>query len=178
VEYLTKQEVTRLLEVAYEANRDHHLAILLGYATGARVSQILDLTGTSVDVASKRVRIAAQKRGFARFHNLHVDSNPVFDLSPIFLLAEQRGVSKLFGGLSRQYLDERIKAYGKKAGIHSDLLHFHCLRHSIAMIIWDKTQRPGAITQFLGHRDPSSAWQYLQENDGRMADDAVEQHAF
>jgi site-specific recombinase XerD len=41
MEYLTNPEVNALLTVAYEHNRTHHLALLVMYATGTRVSQAL-----------------------------------------------------------------------------------------------------------------------------------------
>jgi integrase len=66
-----------------------------------------------------------------------------------------------------------LKRYGKAAGIHPDFCHSHVFRHSIAMIIWDATHRLGAITQFLAHRSENSALQYLAENDGTLAQDAV-----
>jgi len=39
MEYLTGQEIAKLLKVVYDQNRNHHLAILLAVATGARTSQ-------------------------------------------------------------------------------------------------------------------------------------------
>jgi site-specific recombinase XerD len=184
--YMSKQEVTKLLTIAFENNRDHHLALLLAYATGARVSQILGdkrqnlqgLTGTDVYASEMKIKIHGAKKGKSRFHNLHKDANPIFDLSPLVDLASQRGANRLFGSLTRQYLDLKIKQYGKLAGIHPSLCHMHALRHGIAMIIWDATKRPGAITTFLQHSNASSAYQYLAENDGILADQAVEQYAF
>jgi integrase len=176
--YMTKQEIKLLLAVAYQSNRTHHLVLLLGYATGARISQVLELTGTDVYAAEMRIKIHGKKRGKSRFHKLHEDSEPMFDLSPLVDLAALRGPGKLFGGLTRQYMDLMLKKYGRLVGIHKDLCHFHVMRHSIAMVIWDATQRPGAITTFLGHKDPSSAYQYLAENDGILAEQAVAEFAF
>lgn len=179
MEYMSKQEVAKVLEVAMHANRDHHLAILLAYATGARVSQVLTLTGTDVYAAELKIKIHAVKRGRSRFFRLHQDNdNPIWDLTPLVYLATRRGAGLLFGSLTRQYLDLCFKRYGRAAGVHVDLCHMHCLRHSIAMQIWDNTHRLGAISTFLCHRDPSSAFQYLQENDGLLADEAVEAYAF
>ena len=204
--YLTAQEVAKLLTVAYETNRDHHLAILLAFATGARVGQILGgqyherkvvstvrvngknkrvyektgqvrtmpgLTGTDVYAEGKKIKIHSLKGGDSRFHDILPSSNPIFDMTPLIDLAERRGPNLLFGSLSRQYLDLKFKEYGVKAGIHPDLCHMHALRHGIAIIIFDETGRPGAITSFLQHSSSNSALQYLAENDGRMADEAV-----
>ena len=43
MEYLHETEINQLLRVAYEHNPEHHLALLLMYATGTRVSQALRL---------------------------------------------------------------------------------------------------------------------------------------
>jgi hypothetical protein len=43
-----------------------------------------------------------------------------------------------------------------------------------AMVVFDATQRIGAVSQFLAHKSPSSAFVYLQENDGMLAQDAMD----
>jgi integrase len=202
VEYMTPQEIERLLKVTFEANPDHHLAIMLAVATGARTSQILGdsykrrtvikdgnkrvyqptdeerrvrgLTGTDVDQAGGRVRVHAAKGGKSRFYPLPTHENPALNLRErLTERAKQAGNGRLLGGLTRQYLDKAIKKYGEQAGIHPSLRHLHAIRHGVAMVIFDSTQRPGAITNFLGHSDDSSAFPYLRENDGKGADQAI-----
>jgi hypothetical protein len=58
-------------------------------------------------------------------------------------------------------------------GLHDDSVHCHVLRHSTAMRIWEKTQRPGAITGYLCHSDTASVYPYLRENDAKFAEDAM-----
>ena len=41
------------------------------------------------------------------------------------------------------------------------------------MRVYERTQRIGAVSGFLAHSDASAAYTYVQENDGRMADDAI-----
>ena len=43
------------------------------------------------------------------------------------------------------------------------------------MRVYEKTQRIGAVSGFLCHSDPSAAYTYVQENDGKLADDAMAQ---
>jgi integrase len=54
-----------------------------------------------------------------------------------------------------------------------DTVHGHTVRHSAAMRVYEKTQRIGAVSGFLGHSDPSPAFPYVQENDGQLADKAM-----
>jgi integrase len=198
MEYMTRKQVVTLLAVAYRNNPVHHAALLTAYFTGARISQVLQLTGDHVDMVEMKVLMPASlkkgrktasdltptgkpktsRKSKRRFYRIHIDANPVYDMRKLRELAKLTGPNRLFGGLSRQYLDLAIKRYCREAGINQELAHAHCLRHSIAMIIWDATQRPGAITHYLAHKDASSAYQYLAENDGQLADEAVEKHAF
>jgi integrase len=188
MEYLTPQELEKLMRITHASNSVCHLAILVACATGARTSQILGdryeyngeerrvqgLTGTDVYQQEGRLRVHAAKRGKSRFYNLPEHPNPAFNLrQPLIEQAKIVGSGKLFGGLTRQYLDKCLKKYGKEAGIHPSLCHLHAIRHGVAMIILDSTQRPGAITNFLGHKDDSSAFPYMRENDGKRGDKAV-----
>jgi len=95
-------------------------------------------------------------------------------MTPLIALAKTKGRSRIFGGLSRQYFNLRLKDYSETAGVHSSYAHSHVFRHSAAMIVFAKTQRIGAVSKFLLHRSPSSAFVYLQENDGMMAQEAMD----
>jgi len=177
MEYLHETEINALLRVAYEQNREHHLALLVMYATGTRVSQALKMRG--LDVFSDpvtgvyNVRLPKAKRGHSRSYKIVKSSDPVRDLTPLIELAQTRGSSKLFGGLTRHYLHVVIKKYARLAGLHEEMVHCHTVRHSTAMRIWEKTQRPGAITGYLCHTDTASVYPYLRENDAKFGEDAM-----
>jgi integrase len=177
MEYLHETEINALLRVAYDHNREHHLALLLMYATGTRVSQALRLKGIDVFAepvtGAHSIRLPKAKRGHSRTYRIIQSADPVRDLSPVVDLARQRGSAKLFGGLTRHYLHVVVKKYAKLAGLHEDMVHCHTVRHSTAMRIWEKTQRPGAITGYLCHSDTSSVYPYLRENDARLGEDAM-----
>ncbi len=178
MEYLHESEINVLLAAAYRTNRTHHLALLLMYATGTRVSQALKMRGLDVfaDPTTKEhsLRLPKAKRGHSRSYRIVMSADPVRDLTPLVELAKQRGTSKLFGGLTRQYLHVAIKRYAKLAGLHEDMVHCHTVRHSTAMRIWEKTQRPGAISGYLCHSDMASVYPYLRENDAKFGEDAME----
>jgi integrase len=178
VEYLHESEINALLKVSHEyGNREAHLALLVMYGAGTRVSQALRLKGIDVvpDPATggHKIRIPSAKRGKTRTFRVLVSPNPALDMRDIVRLAKQRGTSSLFGGLSRQYLHKLIKTFAKTAGLHTDMVHAHTIRHSAAMRVYEKTQRIGAVSGFLCHSDPSAAYTYVQENDGQLADNAI-----
>jgi integrase len=177
MEYLQETEINALLRMAYDRNREHHLALLVMYATGTRVSQCLRLRGIDVFAdpvtGEFKVRLPKAKRGTSRTYAILKSADPARDMSPLIDLALRRGTSKLFGGLTRHYLHVVIKRYARLAGLHEDMVHCHTVRHSTAMRIWEKTQRPGAITGYLCHTDTASVYPYLRENDANIGQQAM-----
>ena|GEM_PF-4960529 len=178
MEYLQKPEINALLKTSYEyGNREAHLALLVMYATGTRVSQALSLRGIDVIpdtvTGGYKIRIPQAKRGKTRSFRVLVSPNPCLDMRDLVELSKTRGTSALFGGLTRHYLHTLIKKFAKIAGLHEDMVHCHVIRHSAAMRVYEKTQRIGAVSGFLCHSDPSAAYTYVQENDGQFADEAI-----
>lgn len=186
MEYLQHPEVLALLKVSHVyGNREAHLALLTIYATGSRVSQIVGdryagvpgLKGIDVipdpETGGHRIRVLAAKRGKTRTYKILVSPNPVLDMRDLVALAQQRGTSLLFGGLTRHYLHNLIKRFAKEAGLHPEMVHCHTLRHSTAMRVYERTQRIGAVSGYLAHSNPAAAYTYVQENDGKLADAAM-----
>lgn len=178
MEYLQKPEVIALLKASFEyGNREAHLALLTMYATGSRVSQVTALKGIDIipdpSTGGHRIRVGAAKRGRTRTYRILVSPNPVLDMRDLVALAQGRGASMLFGGLTRHYLHVLIKKWARSAGLHEGMVHCHTIRHSSAMRVYEKTQRIGAVSGFLAHSDPAAAYIYVQENDGQLADDAM-----
>jgi integrase len=181
MEYLELTDLTKLIRTIFEASKTSeaakadHLIALLGFTTGARISQILALRGEDITTVNGKlaVKIHARKRGDDDFKDLRFDSDPAFDLSPLVALAAKRPTSLLFGQSARSNFNFRLKKYCAAAGLHSDFGHSHVLRHSAAMAIYDATQRLGAVSQFLQHRSPATATIYLRENDGKRAQAAM-----
>jgi len=74
MEYLQETEINALLRGAYEHNREHHLALLVMYATGTRVSQALRLHGNNIYAdpvtGETRIRLPRAKRGTSRSYKI------------------------------------------------------------------------------------------------------------
>lgn len=176
MEYLEHKDLAKLFKVAHRQNQIHHLAMLTGFFTGARISQVLRLRGEDIFESNGRmvIKIHAAKRGSKLLHTMHIDEKPEYDMTPLIAIARQRPLARLFGGLTRQYINLCLKKYCTLAGLHSDFGHFHVFRHSAAMTIWDATTRLGAISHFLQHKSPATACIYLAESDGRHAQTAMD----
>jgi site-specific recombinase XerD len=178
MEYLEKPEVNALLTASFQyGNREAHLALVLMYATGTRVSQALNLKG--IDVVSDpitgghKVRIGSAKRGRTRMFRVLASPNPALDMRDLVNMAAERGTAALFGGLTRFYLHRLIKKFAATAGLHVDMVSAHRIRHSSAMAIYTKTQRIGAVSGFLCHVNPSAAYTYVSEVDSQLGDEAM-----
>lgn len=176
MQYLSPADLAKLFRVMHAANKVHHLAALTQFYTGARVSQLLDIRGEDIFKKDDKwvILIRAAKRGNEVTHSLHVDVDSAFDMTPLIELAKMKRQSRIFGGLDRSYFNKCLRKYADKAGIHSSFAHSHVFRHSIAIAIFDATQRIGAVSQFLGHKSPSSSMCYLAEADGVRGQDAVD----
>jgi len=169
--YLTKDELRRLFQAAYNHNRRYHLALVTALWHGMRVSELIDLRGTDV-TADGNVIVRRLKGSNESIQPIRRDADPLFDESPILELARERKTLRLFE-VTRQYFDKLIKQYGEEAGIHPDKCHMHALKHSVAMLLWDATTNVGQIQSYLGHKAVSSTLCYLYEADARKAQMAL-----
>lgn len=176
MKYLPQSELAKLFRVAHRDNTRDHLVMLTMLFTGARISQVLDIRGQDVYQLGGRwvIRIRPLKGGKSAVRALHTDADPAFDMAPLIELAKTRGVSRIFGGLTPGYFNTKLKEHAEAAGIPEDYAHSHMFRHSAAMIIQAATQRIGAVSEFLAHKSPASAFIYLQENDGIHAQTAMD----
>jgi integrase/recombinase XerD len=169
--YLTKDELRRLFQAAYNRDREYHLALVVALWHGMRVSELINLRGTDV-TADGNVIVRRLKGSKTTMQPVRRDSDPLFDESPLLALAQERRGLRLFE-VSRQHFDRLIKLYGIEAGIHPDKLHMHSLKHSVAMLLWDVTGNLGQLQSYLGHKAASSTLCYLAEADSRKAQQAL-----
>ena len=170
--YLSKDELRRLFQVAYDANRTHHLALVTALWHGMRVSELNNLRGTDV-TADGQVIVRRLKGSNVTMQPIRRDADPLFDETPLLKLAQERKSLRLFE-ISRQHFDRLVKQYGAEAGIHPDKCHMHALKHSIAMVLWSATGGSlGQVQNYLGHKAASSTLVYLAENDAQKAQQAL-----
>jgi len=178
--YLEPKDIAKVLRVAHQAtdpeSHRQHMAMLVMFFTGTRVSQMLAIRGEDIFERDGRyvVMLRAAKRGNIVTHALHIDEDPAFDMRPLIELSKIKRQSLLFSGLSRQYFNKILVKYMAAAGLHSMYAHSHVFRSSAAMAIFDATQRIGAVSQFLAHKSATAALIYLRESDGIRAQDAMD----
>ena len=183
---LSEDEVVRLLSqpdiTTAEGFRDRTMLEVL-YATGMRVSELINLTLERVDLNMKYI-IAFGKGSKERIVPLgsvaaeflqqylekvrpkltHVDRN-----TNIVFLA--------FGGheLTRQRFWQIIRAYGRKANINKALTP-HILRHSFATHLLDNGADLRSVQELLGHSDISTTQIYTHLTNKRLRDIYAKAH--
>ena len=165
---LTNEEVENLLSqpncIDAKGYRDKAMLELL-YATGIRVTELIDLNIDDVNLAAGAIRCAS--KGKERYIPMYPEA--VKALSEYITLVRPQMIASpdepsLFVNvsgerMSRQGFWKIIKFYQKKAGIEKDITP-HTLRHSFAAHLLENGADIHAIQEMLGHSDISSTQVY------------------
>ncbi len=169
-EILSSKEVNLLLaqpeRVDAKGYRDKAMLELL-YATGIRVSELIDLNADDISLSAGVVRI--QGRGKERFIPMYPKAitalQDYMELVRPQMIAtpEEPSLFVNVSGdrMSRQGFWKLIKHYQKKAGIDKDITP-HTLRHSFAAHLLENGADIRSIQEMLGHADLSSTQVYSQ----------------
>ena len=167
---LSEDEVVRLLNqpdiTTAEGFRDRTMLEVL-YATGMRVSELINLTLERVDLNMKYIiafgkgskeRIVPLGSVAAEFLQQYLEK-----VRPKLTHADRNTniVFLAFGGheLTRQRFWQIIRGYGRKANINKALTP-HILRHSFATHLLDNGADLRSVQELLGHSDISTTQIY------------------
>lgn len=167
---LTSQEVDLLLDqpecIDMKGYRDKAMLELL-YATGIRVTELIDLNIDDVNLSAGVIRCRGKdKERFIPMYPKAVkalaDYITIVRPQMIAMPDEQSLFVNVSGErMSRQGFWKIIKYYQKKAKITKDITP-HTLRHSFAAHLLENGADIHAIQEMLGHADISSTQVYSQ----------------
>lgn len=183
---LSEDEVVRLLNqpdiTTSEGFRDRTMLEVL-YATGMRVSELINLTLERVDLNMKYIiafgkgskeRIVPLGSVAAEFLQQYLEK-----VRPKLTHADRNTniVFLAFGGheLTRQRFWQIIRAYGRKANINKALTP-HILRHSFATHLLDNGADLRSVQELLGHSDISTTQIYTHLTNKRLRDIYAKAH--
>lgn len=183
---LSEDEVVRLLNQpdikTAEGFRDRTMLEVL-YATGMRVSELINLTLERVDLNMKYIiafgkgskeRIVPLGSVAAEFLQQYLEK-----VRPKLTHADRNTniVFLAFGGheLTRQRFWQIIRAYGRKANINKALTP-HILRHSFATHLLDNGADLRSVQELLGHSDISTTQIYTHLTNKRLRDIYAKAH--
>lgn len=183
---LSEDEVVRLLNqpdiTTAEGFRDRTMLEVL-YATGMRVSELINLTLERVDLNMKYIiafgkgskeRIVPLGSVAAKFLQQYLEK-----VRPKLTHAGRNTniVFLAFGGheLTRQRFWQIIRGYGRKANINKALTP-HILRHSFATHLLDNGADLRSVQELLGHSDISTTQIYTHLTNKRLRDIYAKAH--
>lgn len=167
-EILTNKEVELFLEqpqcVDAKGCRDHAMLELL-YATGIRVSELISLNLSDVNLAADFIHCESKgrERIIPLYHTaVKALQDYIRNVRPQIIV--ERDEESLFVNMngermSRQGFWKIIKYYQEKAGIQKDITP-HTLRHSFAVHLLENGADLRSIQEMLGHADISSTQIY------------------
>ncbi len=179
---LNEQEVEKLLDAPDTASdvgyRDRAMLELL-YATGLRVSELVNLQLSNVSMEPGVIRIMGKGNkerlvpvgevaldwlaGYLRHVRPSLLQNRPVETNAVFVT--QRG-----GALTRQAFWYMIKRHAKTAGIDPEKLSPHTLRHAFATHLLNHGADLRVVQMLLGHSDISTTQIYTHVADQRLRD--------
>ena len=167
---LDSNEITLLLSqpdgTDYKSRRDKAMLELL-YATGIKVSELIELTVSNVNLQIGILHLHNEKKErIVPMYPAAVKaiSSYIVTVRPVIVTdqAEDRLFTNMNGQpMSRQGFWKIIKHYAEKAGIKKDITP-HTLRHSFAAHLLENGAQLKDIKEMLGHSDISSTQVYAQ----------------
>lgn len=167
---LTSKEVELLLEqpkcVDAKGYRDRAMLELL-YATGIRVTELIDLNIGDVNLSAGVIRCHSRdkERMIPMYAKAVAAVSDYINLvrPQMIALPDEEALFVNVGGerMSRQGFWKIIKYYQKRAKIEKDITP-HTLRHSFAAHLLENGADIHAIQEMLGHADISSTQIYSQ----------------
>ncbi|MEG2420280.1 MAG: site-specific tyrosine recombinase XerD [Oscillospiraceae bacterium] len=181
---LTNKEVELFLEQPdgndVKGCRDRAMLELL-YATGIRVSELIDLNVEHVNLSAGFVRcISHNKERVIPLYQTAVKALSGYMSRVRGQLIEHQDEKALFVNMngermSRQGFWKLIKHYQEKAGIQKEITP-HTLRHSFATHLLENGADLRSIQEMLGHADISSTQIYTQLVNQKLKDVYTKAH--
>jgi len=164
VEYITADEVNRMLEVT-PRERDR-LMILILYTSGCRVGELVQLTveslkdnrftviakGNKPHVYYMDMAVADRLREFLHMEN--ITSGPVFR-------------NTLGRPVGPPAISNAIRKAVKEANIQKRV-HPHTFRHGFATALLENGADPRTVQEMLGHENIQTTMRYMHVTDNRM----------
>ena len=172
-EYLTDDEVQRLIEAA-KANRHGHrdaTMILVAYRHGLRASELTDLRWDQVEFTSATLHVRRVKQGTPSTHPILGDElralrrlqREQHPKSP-FVFTSERGTPFTTAGFARMIERAGVEAgFGFKA-------HPHMLRHACGYALANKGHDTRALQAYLGHKNIQHTVRYTELSPARFKD--------
>ena len=167
---LSKEQISALLTAARRRRERDWLMILVSYHHGLRVSELLQLTGSSI--TKDFIKIDSLKASEPAVQALIHSADPLFSEVPaLFDYSKNCRPNQRLFKLTRQRAWQLMKEYAEIADVPLHKAFPHALRHSCGRQLIDKigihrTQK------YMRHKSMSSTWEYLKVTEEEASDAA------
>ena len=180
---LTVEEVDKLLNIECNTLFDYRNKSMLElmYATGLRVSELLDLKLGDIDIENCVIRVVGKgsKERIVPIGEYTLDSlNNYLEVRNELLknkTCEYLYLNNMGGRLSRFSFFKLIKKLLMEKGIHKDISP-HTLRHSFATHMLDYGADLRSIQELLGHSDIATTKIYTHISNNKIKEEYNEYH--
>jgi integrase len=172
-EYLTEDEVRRLMEAARGNRHGHRDAtmVLVAYRHGLRAAEIVDLRWDQTDFQTANLHIRRIKQGTPATHPILGDELRALrrlqreqDPRSPFVFTSERGAPFATAGFART-----IDRAGKAAKLGFKI-HPHMLRHACGYALANKGHDTRALQAYLGHKNIQHTVRYTELSPTRFKD--------
>ena len=158
--YLNKRQLIQLQELTRRNRRERAIVEAL-YATGVRISELLNIKLPDINWETRKIRIQKGKGTKERFvlftHDCAIRLNAYLDDRKIdseYLICNHRGKP-----LGRNYVQKQFREYTLILGFQ---VHPHTMRHTFAAHLAERDMPQSYIQELLGHVDINSTRIYTR----------------
>ena len=168
VKYLNDKEVDKLLSACLQQSKELYLCVLIALSTGARYSEIVNLSWKNVDLEHKQFHFLNTKNGEDRgaaitsnVYNELLKFQKIRNIKSDLLFATKDGTKVMY---MRGQFDKALKV----AKIND--FHFHDLRHTAASYLAKGGASLLEIATILGHKTLAMVQRYAHLTKGHTAE--------
>ena len=172
-DYLFPTEIDKLLAASGKSPRHgvrNKLMVLLAYRHGLRISEVVDIHLSDIDLQTGRINCRRLKGSLQNIHPLEGDEMRLIKRwlrersspSSEYLFISERGTPITRQAAWRIFKEAGIRA---KLGIN---VHPHMLKHSCGYYLADKGCDTRLIQEYLGHKNIQNTVRYTQTNAKRF----------
>ncbi len=182
--YLTEQEVDKLLDIDLKTPYDYRNKAMLEllYATGIRVSELINLKINNLDLENDLIRVLGKgsKERISPISDTAEKYLKIYILDYRNLLLKKKDSDYLFinnfgNKISRQGFFKNLKQIAKRQGINKEISP-HTLRHSYATHLLAHGADLRIIQELLGHSDISTTQIYTHLLNDKIKEDYIKYH--
>jgi type 1 fimbriae regulatory protein FimB len=173
--FLNPKEIEKMIAataVGKNSTRDECM-LLMCFIHGLRVTELINLRVSDVELSTKRISVSRLKNGFRVQHPLQPREVVAIDkwlkIRSGYLDADTPWLflSKHGGQLSRQQFYRLVRKYGEAGGLDVQV-HPHMLRHACGFALANKGMDTRLIQDYLGHKNIQNTVIYAANNIERL----------